>query len=289
MMKTTKKALVTLLAGIGIAASAPASAIIVGGIDFGVLGASPFNTHIETATLAQTFVNGNGQNATAYGFISTVNGDTTYCADGSANCGLYYVANFNNSQNFNGAYVEFTAATISVFYSASPALNLLNQDSNANLLAIQAMTPWVTLTGHDHLGGVASPNAVVNGVGTLTGGTLSGSGFGLLDVDLAGPGNLSVANYLNGNNTPDAIGNMADITITSSFNNNVLNPFDVANGLANGCKTGQAQAGAWCFQGTNNLRGDTVIPEPGMLGLMGIGLLGFGAAASRRRKTGKTA
>ena len=285
MMKTTKKTLVTLLAAIGVAASAPASAIIVGGIDFGAMGANPANTHIETATLAQTLITGNGQNATAYGFISTVNGDSTYCADGSANCGLYYVAHFNNSQNFSAGYVEFTSSSVSVFYSASPAINLLGQDSNANLLTIQGMTAWATLTGHDHLGGIAANNAVLNGGGTLTGASLSGSGFGLLDVNLAGPGSLSVANYLNGNSISDSIGNKADIALTSSFNNFVLNPNDQANGLANGCLTGQAAAGAWCFQGTNNLRGNTVIPEPGMLGLMGIGLLGFGVAASRRRKT----
>ena len=286
-MKTTKKTLVTLLAAIGVAASAPASAIIVGGVDFGVLGSNPFNSHLETATLAQTFVNGNGQNSTAYGFISTVNGDTTYCADGSSNCGLYYIAQFNNSQNFSGAYVEFTSSMVSVFYSATPALNLLNQDSATNLLTIQAMTPWLTLTGHDNLGGIAAANAVLNGAGTLTGSTLSGSGFGLLDVDLAGPGSVSVENYLNTNNINDAIGNKADIAFTSSFNNNVLNSFDAANGSVAGCQTGQAAAGSWCFQGTSNLRGATVIPEPGVLGLMGIGLLGFGAAVSRRRKADK--
>ena len=37
------------------------------------------------------------------------------------------------------------------------------------------------------------------------------------------------------------------------------------------------------FKARANLRGSTVIPEPGMLALVGIGLLGFGAA-SRRRK-----
>ena len=88
------KTITTLLAAVGIAASAPASAVVIGGVDFGTLGGAPFRTHLETATLAQTFINGNGQNATAYGFITTVNGDTSYCADGSSNCGLYYVANF---------------------------------------------------------------------------------------------------------------------------------------------------------------------------------------------------
>ena len=109
------RTLAPLLAAIGIAASAPASAIIVGGVDFGTLGANPGKTHLETATLAQTFVSGNGQNASVYGYITTINGDNTYCADGSGNCGLFHTATFNNSQNFSSSYVEFTSATVSVF------------------------------------------------------------------------------------------------------------------------------------------------------------------------------
>lgn len=283
-IKNMNKTIATLLAAAGIAASAPASAVVIGGVDFGTLGGAPSRTHLETATLAQTFVNGNGQSSTAYGFITTVNGDSTYCADGSGNCGLYYIAQFNNSQNFSASYVEFTNATVSVFFSNSAPVNLLTQDSPTNIATIQGINggnPWVTLTGHNNLGGVADPSAVLNGAGFLTGATLSGSGFGLFDV--SGPGLASVISYLDANLIADAAGNRTDIALTSSFNNFVLNQNDVDNGFANGCANGTAAAGAWCFQGTANLRGSTVIPEPGMLALVGIGLLGFGAA-SRRRK-----
>jgi len=172
-----KKTITALLVAASIVAAAPASAVIVGGVDFGPLGADPARTHLETATLAQTLVNGNGQNAQAYGFITTVNGDNSYCADGSGNCGLFYVANFNNSQNFvagsagAGGNVEFTSATVSVFFSNTP-FNLLNQSSPANIAAIQGPNggnPWVTLTGHGNLGGGADPDAVIKGGGQLTG------------------------------------------------------------------------------------------------------------------------
>ena len=67
------------------------------------------------------------------------------------------------------------------------------------------------------------------------------------------------------------------------FNNFVQNPFDIVGGFAKGCSTGTASAGAWCYQGTANLRGSTVVPEPGMLGLIAIGLLAVSATGRRRK------
>ena len=58
------KIITAAVAALGIAASAPASAIVVGGINFGALGDT---VHIETATVAESFVNGVGQSLQGYG------------------------------------------------------------------------------------------------------------------------------------------------------------------------------------------------------------------------------
>jgi len=279
-MLTMKKTLQTAGAVLGLASAMSANAIVVGGIDFGTaLGLS----HLESATLAQTFITGNNQNATAYGSILSVNGDTTYCAGGGS-CSLYYVAEFGGSQNFTGTYVEFLTATITVYYSSS-VLNLLSSTSPDNIATIEGMTPWLTLTGHGNLGDGTDPLAQLRGSGLLTGGTLAGAGFGLFDVDTTGPGLAEVIEAFNTSTVPDAAGGFADVALNSSFNNFVLSDADNAAGLTTGCANGTATVGAWCYQGTSNLRGTLQeVPEPGTLALAGLGFGVVGMMASRRRK-----
>lgn len=263
-----------------LAATAPASAVIVGGIDFGATGAL---SHLETATVAATWAPAVGDVSTSYGLITTVNGDTTYCADGTSNCALYFISTATVT-DVSGGLFHLGSTKITVYYSAAAALNLLGDNSLNNLAAIGAMTPWVTLKGENGIDGTAA------GFASDTQGTLLGSGTssvsfvgtGLVSVDLAGPAVAGVGAFLDANTQSTTLGTFADIAFNESTNNFALNLNDTPAlvGLADHC--GQAgpadfQTGDWCLQGTINLRGATVVPTPGSLALLGLGLFGIGA------------
>ena len=130
--------------------------------------------------------------------------------------------------------------------------------------------------------------AVINKTGMAQDGGrvrfLALTGRGLLDIDPNGPGNAEFIAFLNGDSEPDAAGGFADLSYTESANNSVLNPRDVALGFAEGCRAGTAATGEWCWQGTLNTRGEAaVIPEPGSVALLSLGLMVGGLVMRKRR------
>lgn len=282
-----KKSLIglALAAGVGLV-SGPASAVVISGIDFGALGGG--GLHLETETLAEQFINpattapGTGTGM-GYGFVTTVNGNTNYCTAGGG-CGLYYTVNFTGGTFISPTEITFTGTDVNIYYLNGPTINLLNQTSPANLALITAGTLYVSLSGHGNLGGGLPANVVSDAKGTLSGAGLNLLGNGLLDVNI-GPGNAAFANFLNGNGLVDAVGGHADLAYTESANNQVLNPSDVAAGLANNCQSATAAptTGAWCWQGTLNTRGVANLPEPGTMALIGLALFGAGFVRRGRR------
>jgi hypothetical protein len=114
---------------------------------------------------------------------------------------------------------------------------------------------------------------------TLLGASIAVTGGGLLSVDTAdGTGLASVEAFLNANTLPTFLGTFADIAYTESASNALLNTFDDAGPLADSCATVAPTAGDWCLAGSADLRGATVVPTPGTLALLGLGLVGFGLA-----------
>jgi hypothetical protein len=214
-----KKSLIglALAAGVGLVAS-PASAIVVSGIDFGTLGAG--NVHLETETLAEQFINpattapGTGTGL-GYGFVTSVNGNTNYCTAGGG-CGLYYIVNFTGGTfNGTGTQITFTGTDVNIYYLNGPTLNLFSQNSPGNLGLILGGTLYASMSGHGNLGGGQPANVVSVADGTLTGGTLTLTGSGLLDINTLF-GNAAFASFLNGNGVPDSAGGFADVAYTES-------------------------------------------------------------------------
>ncbi len=256
----SKKLIASAVVGLGMAASGSASALVIGGVDFG---AGAIN-HLETTTLAETYVNAPGQTLYGYGQVNTVNGNLFY-AGGNR---LYFTFEYTVDA-FSPTAASFKDGTINVYLM--PNFNLQTQSSAANWAAISAGTLWATLGGHDMNGTVSELDAT----GFLTGTSLSFAGAGLLDV-MSGVAGIEA---LDTNTIGDGAGGFADIALTTSGNNRVLN----SNDDTTGCGTGQAQPGQWCVAGSADLRGDLKVPEPGSLALAGLGVLGLGAL--RRRKT----
>lgn len=282
-----KKFISIAAAAAAIFVAAPASAVIVAGIDFGAAGVS---AHLETATLAESFVGAVGDQLQGYGLITTVNGDSSYCAVGT--CSLYYYFHSYTVSQFSPAAVRFTGGMVDLYLQNGAPVNLLSANSAANITTITTtMTPWARLTGHTFNDALinfvlGAGTQTLNGTGSLTGGDLSQNGSGMLDSDLSGTfGSAAAAAYLNGNGRADGLGGFADVVFTSSTSNAVLNPQDVASGLTLGCNNGTAAAGAWCFQGTSNIRGTAnYVPEPGGIALVGLGLLAAGVARRKAKK-----
>ena len=268
------------IAAAGLIVSTSASAVIVGGVDFGA-----FGFHIDTTTLAESGVTAAGQTTKGFGLVNTVNSNSNYSVIPGEK--LYFTFTYT-ALSVTGANVQLGPGTVNIYKGVLAPL--LTMTSDAAFSAIGGLSPWLRLAGHGNLGGpplLCMAAATVCANGSFTGASLTFTGSGLLDVVPGGFGIPAVQTALNGNTVVDAIGGLADVLYTTSGNNFILNPLDQTDpgpgraGNNTRCQNGTFTNLDWCFQGSADLRG-ALVPEPATVALVGLGLLGAGFA--RRRK-----
>ena len=254
------------LGGVALAAtamSAFAAPQTVGGVTWdpdSVLDFSSFSIAIRQQIDPATGV------VSGFGIISTMNGtaQTTFCPG----CELTFTfggftpvgsnpipSTTNTTVNYTGGFVNvYVDSTPEITNPADPTTLTAANTSDGNLwlaLAGHAIN-GITFTGTVATNGLPAPNTTVTGL----------SGLGVLDVLSGAAGGLA-GQYFNTNTRQDG----ADFSFSNSFTlflpqNNILNA-----------------------AGTGNFFSDSIaVPEPATLALVGVALLGLGAARRRQSK-----
>jgi len=261
-MLTKKSFGIAIAAALALGASgaALASPINVNGVHWD--SSSPFDLTIQSLNLRETSVAQVNDVLTGYGQIGSINGNNNFCTS----CDLTFTFTYT-VQSITGDQVVFNNGTFQFYTQAAGSFSFGDPNSVGG-------TPWVTLSGH------TAPQTGFADLGqlyaTVTGsvaqpGSQSG-GFGLVDAT-SGP----AAGFLDSNFWSDGIGGFADFQLQSSFS------FSPASTCAS-VTTNLDDICTYPIQGNGSLTGRTAVPEPGELGLFGVGLGLLGFLMWRRRK-----
>lgn len=263
----------TLVAALGaVFALGSAQAITVAGVTWdpgNIFDFSATDSMIETKLATPPSI---GDTIRGYALINTINGTGpgTFCAGG---CEVTYQFSGFTVTNVALTGITFSGGVINVYVDSTPDYD---SDLASTAGADAGTTLFLQLTGHMYVDLITGLTGTLHSTPTPTLVSEQGNGRGYFDVT----GGVAAAYFdtntfavCDGGLTPAgcATPGLADIQFTSSFQL-----------LPKGSTFVSDDGVTYGLYGSNDIQGDTRVPEPATLLLAGLGLLG--AAASRRRK-----
>jgi len=261
-MLTQKSIGIAFVTALALCASGAASATIynINGVTWD--SSSGFDLKIQALDLRETPIAKMGDVLTGYGKIGSINStdQTTFCPS----CELTFTFSYTVS-NVSGQQVVLDNGTLNFYVGAPGGFD------EANPPTASLGTPWLTLTGHANpFTGFATVGELYSTVvGPLSQPREGSSGHGLLDAT-GGPAQFAVDT----NSQVDG----ADFFLSSGFS---FDPFSK-------CPTVTTNLDSVCsypIVGTGTLSGKSaIVPEPGEIGLLGLGLGALALLIRRRRK-----